>query len=383
MGALHLTRGNTALVARLGRSVLVASLALGACGDIETTPSADDEATALEAASSELRLERFGIGAAWYSYDESTHVLTPRPFAYLFEWTGRPAALVTIESYYGDDGLSGRFTLGVRNWLGAAWEPVKRVAMAGNVKDGPVCLRLDLGAEVGCDRGFDVALRTDLRVVPAAGFAVANPALYAHGHLWAGGEAPAITRVPLGDVGAPPDAPEDLRAIGTAVPSALAQADAGVLTSTAPGVRNAWNSTWLLATADMRLAHVGLAQRDGQVVVEAVCAPLGATPAEQAALPLGEPGALAVSPPSGGAATSYQVALVDLCGGDGAPQVTLTQDAAFDGLWPSASEFDLMLEWSGSEWRVLLSPGVLAQPSETEAVGAAVFIPETFWTEGS
>ncbi len=167
--------------------------------------------------------EALGIANTWYDYDEQTHVLTPKPERYGARW-GDTAAQVRVLSYYNMDGASGYFSLAVSNWDNG-WEPAQMLELEASVKDGWVCVNVQTLSEADCSQPHHLVLRTDRRVVPAAGFSVAEPSLY-----WVGdrGEGVTVWRAPL-DEDVDPFASLELAASALAVPSALRTPSSSVL----------------------------------------------------------------------------------------------------------------------------------------------------------
>ncbi len=167
---------------RLTISIFV--LLASACGDIETTENgegnANDEVVgsglhAGRKAATSFGVERYGISSSWYDYDGTTHVLTPRPKVYLIRNDTQLTAF-EIDSYYNDRGDSGYFSLTGRTLVDGTWSELASFTTT-NVKEAPVCLSAFPFGESSCESA-DLVLRTSLRAVPAAGFAVFNPAIF-------------------------------------------------------------------------------------------------------------------------------------------------------------------------------------------------------------
>lgn len=167
---------------------LLFALGLVGCSDIETTPTQQPDPTPETSVGRELAAKGFGvdpyaIGSQWYNYDSTTHALTPKALVWQIRKGDQPLALIEILSYYNDKGDSGYFTLSIAKHDGAQWQRPKTLKLATNIKETHTCIDLDEASEVSCDTtGAELIARTISRVVPEAGFAVKNPALFIRTH---------------------------------------------------------------------------------------------------------------------------------------------------------------------------------------------------------
>lgn len=81
----------------------------GALADVTAVPTDGW----LTDADGDLAFER---GEGWYSYDSTTHVITPRPLVWVVRSPTTAALALTIDDYYDDAGTSGVLTL--------TWKPL-------------------------------------------------------------------------------------------------------------------------------------------------------------------------------------------------------------------------------------------------------------------
>lgn len=149
------------------------------------TPLPDDVA--------ELDLPRFlqdrpAIGGKWYEYSVDGHVLEAKDEAWVIR-TPRGDVAMRIASIYDDDtGDSGRFHLQLAPREANGWGDDLVVVAPQNVKDAPaVCIDVVAAAngdddiQRDCTTGsWDLRLLLQSRLSVFAGFAVAEPAIYAH-----------------------------------------------------------------------------------------------------------------------------------------------------------------------------------------------------------
>ena len=311
--------------------------------------------------------EQYGVGASWYAYDGASHALTPKPELYAVRGETR-AALVEIVTYYDARGESGTFTLMVRTAASSAgrWGDEQVIRTGRSVKDGPVCVDFDSAAVVSCYAPHDLLLRTDRRVIPAAGFAVAEPGLHFVGR--AGLAPPTLWRLPRGDTPAPnalesrPVAPSVL---ASAADAALGSVD-GLF-----GEPSVVQATPSMKLVEWRVAAFDDGGNSAALGMVARCVPLASAPASQQ----GWSGVDAtrvdvevhVSP-------TAPVARVSLCR-DGTPPVATLPSTWFGG-WTSGDAGELLF-WRGPEgWRIAVAPGSLVYAPDQER-GVADTLPGT------
>ncbi|HEY1097856.1 MAG TPA: hypothetical protein VGF99_02970, partial [Myxococcota bacterium] len=122
------------------------------------------------------------VGADWYAYDSTTHVLTPTDQSYVVRIVTSEGgddvvryAAFRPSSYYDEQtGDSGIFTLQLTAYVDGAWSTATSLRLTQNVKTADVCLDLLAGAEVDCD-GAHLRVETNPRLIPEAGLVVAEP----------------------------------------------------------------------------------------------------------------------------------------------------------------------------------------------------------------
>lgn len=351
---------------------LAASLAAAACGAESGDNGAESPVAGLSTPTASAIdegpvAERSAPGSAWYDYDATTHAVTPRDDVWLFESTDG-AWLVAIDSYYDARGVSGTFSWRARAWSGDAWGDVHEGSPAGNVKDAPVCVRLDTRDVVSCDESVGhLWFGIEPRAVPAAGFAVRNPAVRPRGHHWDPDSVVRAHRLPGQDLAAIIDDPATLAASSSTPPNAAHDTSAGVLAETDlsadPGV-----DRYQLVTADMQLAW-WRAWLDGEALhIESTCAPVALDPSDQ---PIAAAPTVTRAIPLG----DRHGWLVDLCDdGDIGPWTDPDSIRTADpGAW------DLVVERTGDTWTLRASPGALvvraeqgtSDPTEAMQVDAA------------
>jgi len=303
--------------------------------------------------------ESLGVGSAWYLYESTTHVLTPRPETYLIRLQDS-ATEIAVLSYYDVRGESGYFALRYRFWNDGAWGDAETIEFSQNVKETPLCLDRSLQAN-DCDAQTTLlVLRADSRVIPAAGFTVAEPGIYLHP---SGDDLLGIWKIP-GEFGSSLD-PTALSANGTLQPHArLLAADAAFadLYSTA-----AQPATVLQATTSMHLAWWNLAEwNDGgdtlELTLNVRCGSLEMS-AETQEIPAA----------SSQTTTTLQIPVVEsgstfiaLCGDEGI-RITETVDGQVV-VWPSSRSFDLWVEFVQGVPSLLASPGARVRIFESASI---------------
>lgn len=318
--------------------------------------------------------ESLGVGSAWYLYESTTHVLTPRPETYLIRLQDS-AAEIAVLSYYDVRGESGYFALRYRFWENGAWGEAETVEFSQNVKEAPLCLDRDLQATECSPQNTLLVLRADSRVIPAAGFTVAEPGIYLHP---SGDDVVGIWKIP-GEFGSSLD-PAALSANGALQPHArLLAADAAFADLTS---NNAPTATVLQATTSMHLAwwypgawtqnentlELTLVVRCGSLEMSAETQEIPAATSE--------------------ITTTIQIPVVDsgstfiaLCGDEGT-RITETVDGQVV-VWPSSRSFDLWVEFVQGVPSLLASPGARVRIFESETVATPfATIPEigpTLW----
>ncbi len=167
---------------------LVTGPLLGACERPPVSPPGDDDPPTGEATVVDLSSflqDRPAIGGKWYDYSVDGHVLEPKAEAWIVQRAGGDFHGFRIASVYDDDtGESGTFTIDVVHRLDdrLAWGATTTVTLPADVHDGPLCF--DIAAVnaadsvVGCDVAHDLRFVIQSRLSLAAGFAVAEPAVF-------------------------------------------------------------------------------------------------------------------------------------------------------------------------------------------------------------
>ncbi|MFB6350547.1 MAG: hypothetical protein ABEN55_04655, partial [Bradymonadaceae bacterium] len=168
--------------------LLIVAVAAAGCGDIETTGNDTGDRSSGPPPGERPPIgdhfvqEAYGIGASWFEYDDANHTVTPRDTVYRIRRDDLDA-LFEVTSYYDDRGESGYFSLRVRHRRDDGWGESRALTLSRNAKESAVCVALDPLEQQACDgANTDLVFRTDLRTVPAAGFAVSNPAIYTTDH---------------------------------------------------------------------------------------------------------------------------------------------------------------------------------------------------------
>jgi hypothetical protein len=341
---------------------LVASL-LTACGSIETTPPPDQNpapsipSDGLIAASQGFGEDPYSPGSRWYNYDGRSHVVTPRDQVYLLS---RPSAddatvyMLRILSYYDEQGRSGYFQAELRT-PSTSW---RALPITANVKERPICIDLDRAAEVGCDSAVaQIVLRTDWRVVPAAGFSIANPAIYplthfTDAHPWrvtivpsqhAQDDAKSIDAL-ISELGPDPDAAADPRA------SRVGWLHDAPDDSPRPDVQIQANARSELIQWQVR----ELEAVSSALVFGVRCVPLAASSSAQVPFSDASITSLTVTLPAE-AQDGWSGAYIKLCGQDAGVVEPFSERRA--GLWPDTRSFDLIIERYQSRVSIRPAPG--------------------------
>jgi hypothetical protein len=304
----------------------------------------------------------------------------PREELYFARWP-HGSALVEILTYYDIRGTSGFFTLRVSTAEPGAqsWEPSRRIELAHNVKAAPVCVDLFAGAEVACAEPHDLVLRTDARVVPAAGFAVAEPALYFSGTHAGLDSSTEVARIVAGDELPGPDQTPSQTSL---VESALRDPDSSVLT---PAFGVGATRALIQATADMKLAqwmiHEVVVDSDTLTIDLSVrCVPLALTAVAQTPLSTAEVRRtqVAVARSDDGA-----VSLLDLCGtNERLEPFVFEGELEGAGRWPPSQTFDLFVDHRRAETRFHVAPGALIHMPASQLAEETltdVSVPPALW----
>jgi hypothetical protein len=218
--------------------------------------------------------------------------------------------------------------------------------MESNIKQGPVCLSLVSLSEVACDASADLIARTDFRPVPAAGFSVANPALY--GRRAATGEGATLGMGELAEFAEDPSVipvVDTSDILGLALWEYLAGGEvANVLQLTG----SLHVLQWVMRLED--------ADGDGQgtLQVDSRCVRAAENEVDQQPLPSLLQPRLEVELTD----STAQALFLSFCTDDG-PVVREQWDRVIDGDWPDTRTWDLALERSTEGWRVIPAAGAL------------------------
>lgn len=356
--------------------VLAGVVAASAC-DIETTPNPQQDAGTRDAFMSDVSddadaparveqgfaQERYGIGAGWYEYDATTHAVTPMARVYRFD-RGEESYAFEVDSYYSDEGESGFFHLRISRMQDGAWAAPERLVLESSVKEAPVCVDLAATSVVDCsDDARDLVLRTDLRVVPAAGFAVQNPAIYAATHF--GREAPARLYYQ------PSESLEQASDGWTALPNSASAPDTALLTSYLDEERS---PLFLQATGAFEVALWRMEVADDTVTLWSTCSELESTSDAQPPLSTDSLVRHEVDWPEDGGH------LLTLCGDDG-PAVASSYDEPLRGSWPSTDTFELFVERYDGRIAVRVAPGQLIWTSGESNFEGLLSVPVHLWEQ--
>lgn len=320
---------------------IAAPLLLGALvGCAPDTPSTQPARAVVEQVDPAERFttEAWGIGASWYEYDETTHVLTPRDERYRIE-AHDVDVLLRIVSYYDTSGTSGHFTLQL--WSASDPDaPRATLELAGNVKDAPVCVDVAAAREVSCDAPeAHLVFRTERRVIPEAGFAVAEPGFYLHEPV-VGREADVRRVVPGAETAEAPAVPDAWRVPEDAIlPSAL---DLATTQPVQQATRGGYVAQW-------EIREVRESSGATTVVVAVQCAPMATSADEQV------PWSDAPSELELHLDGSADVVGVTLCGDAGGSAALLSPSVA---AWPSNTAVDVLFRTDSSgRARAVIAPG--------------------------
>jgi hypothetical protein len=353
--------------------VLVALAAVQLACDIETTPQADAGADAGSDVGADVTgpdieeqfaQESYGIGASWYAYDSQTHSLTPHPRVYRAT-RGDRAWAFDVVTYYNDEGESGYFRLRVSERSDGSWTQPETIQLESSVKDAPVCVDLDASATVPCDDpAGDLVLRTDLRVVPAAGFAVQNPAIYAATHF--SDEMPVSLSVQDAD---------DIESVGDdwrTLQNSATTPNATLLSTYVPEQDGETSPLFLQAVGTFDVALWRMTPTADGLMIESTCVELSSDPSNQAPLTTDDLTSVDVSWPRDGGH------LLSLCG-EGGPSVVSSYDSAHRGNWPRTDGFALFIEQYDGEQSLRVAPGQLIWTDGQEGFDGLVSVPEHLW----
>lgn len=352
------------MVGRISSLLFVLGLTAGCAQPLSTSGEDTPPAQALRDG---FVSEALSIGASWYTYDGTTHALSPKPESYVVQWDDW-ARRVRVLSYYDARGESGYFTLAISSAINGGWSEESVLGAPSSVKEAPICLDLRALDWVSCDAPHHLVARTDRRVIPAAGFAVAEPGLYLAGHR-ARGEHPKLWRIPGDAAGFDPSVVED--AAAHEVPSAFVDPPAAVLGAPATV---SLGQTVLHATADMQLCSWTLIDAsDTWLDFETRCQPLAPTSEDQRALETTPAVTSRVELPSHDNFAAVYLAISE----EGGVEIVDVEDAPRAGLWPSNDTFDLVLEMDSTELLLLAAAGSLVHAPVTTVAGLA--IPEKLW----
>lgn len=161
-------------------SLSVAMLVLAACERPPVVGTEPDEPVIGTIDIAAFAADTPVIGADWYDYELTTHVLTPKDQSYVIRIVdddddGFVYAAFAPQSYYDEQtGDSGIFTLAMSRFVDGAWTAATSLQLSQNVKTADICLDLVDGAEVTCPAGH-LRIETNPRLIPEAGLVVAEP----------------------------------------------------------------------------------------------------------------------------------------------------------------------------------------------------------------
>ncbi|QDG50840.1 hypothetical protein FIV42_08875 [Persicimonas caeni] len=345
------------------------ALLVGAAGcNIETTPSDQDADAGGDDTGRQVALtdgfyaERYGVGASWYDYDSQTHALTPRPFVYRVTSAQTDVAFRVV-SYYDEEGTSGFFTLQTRP-LDAS--TIVEFEIGDSVKEAPVCVDLETPAVVDCAEAHHVVLRTDLRVVPAAGFAVQDPWIYASTHF--------TSASPLTVQRAEGDSLEVLPDAWTRLPDAKSRRADSLLAGRLAALADGESSDVLVqATADMQLAAWSVTRvGDAELSFAASCEELATSEDAQTLPDVGGARRASIAVDADGA--SY----VDLCAESGPTVVSRASEPA-GALRMDVDSYDLIVERFDGQVSLRLPPGHLLWSTGRTDVAGTPDVPASLW----
>jgi hypothetical protein len=305
--------------------------------------------------------ESLGVGSAWYLYESTTHVLTPRPETYLIRLQD-VAAEIDVLSYYDVRGESGYFALRHRFWNNGVWDAPETVEFSQNVKTTPLCLDRNLQPSDCGPQNTLLVLRADSRVIPAAGFTVAEPGIYLHP---SGEDVIGIWKIP-GEFGNSLD-PAALSVHGALQPHARLLAENAAFSDLIG--EDTEPATVLQATTSMHLAWWNLAEwNEGgdtlELTLNVRCGSLEMS-AETQEIP----------DASSQTTTTLQIPVVEsgstfiaLCGDEGT-RITETVEGQVV-VWPSSRSFDLWVEFVQGVPSLLASPGARVRIFESDSADA-------------
>jgi hypothetical protein len=364
-------------------TIVALTLLLAACGDIETTPTESpgnertipESTTKLRATPNGFTEEAYGVAAKWYNYRSETHVLDPKNFVYMVDG---PEAHVLLEivSYYNDQGDSGYMTIRAKKVAESDLGSTQKLQIEGSVKKGRVCLNVQSLETTSCNSdNWEVLFRTDYRIVPAAGFAPSNPAIYFAGH-WSQDEKVEISRIEaekMKDVTS--ESLEDATELRSAQHSRLDS-----MLGTFPEDRLP-SDVFVQATPSQKVVQWQVTDiTDGELEIRSRCADLATSPGQQTSLSDNEIATQTYELSDG--SKQYAVQLASICNGD----LVLEQSKSepFEGLWPSTKTFSLLIEQTGDERSLRLPPGHLFWNATANAEGQPedledVKIPAQLW----
>lgn len=364
-------------------TVVVLSLLLAACGDIETTPEESpdnkrtipESTTKLRATPNGFTEEAYGVAAKWYSYRSETHVLDPKNFVYMVDGP-ESHVLLEIVSYYNDEGDSGYMTIRAKKVAESDLGSTQKLQIKGNVKKGRVCLDVQSLETTSCESdNWEVLFRTDYRIVPAAGFAPSNPAIYFAGH-WSQDEKVEISRIQaekMKDVTS--ESLEDATELRSAQYSRLDS-----MLGTFPEDRLP-SDVFFQATPGQKVVQWQVTDiTDGELEIRSRCADLASSPAQQTSLSDKEIATQTYELSDG--SEQYAVQLASICSGE--LVLDKPRNEPFEGLWPSTKTFSLFIEKTGGETSLRLPPGHLFWNATANAEGQPedledVKIPAQLW----
>ena len=173
-------------------TVIITSLMLvvAACerppvGEVPVQAADTDDSASAEGSAVDLNAfvsDTAAIGADWYDYDGTTHVLTPSAITNIWRVTDSASgtaqfAAVQPRSYYDENtGESGFFTLAIRRYRDGTYGDVVELRTTTNVKTAAVCVDVLEPAVVPCPAGH-LRLETHPRLIVEAALVVAEPVL--------------------------------------------------------------------------------------------------------------------------------------------------------------------------------------------------------------
>lgn len=327
-----------------------------------TPPLETNPPTGSDGAPDTPGVQSWGIGAKWYDYG-ANHTVTPKSISWVIVVDDASATHLKIDTFYSDLAESSTPRMTVTRMVEGQWQASQEWDSPTRIREEFQCIRFDDLETTGCDDEYDLKWRTDNRSVPAAGFSIANPALYAET-----GRGERVYELPTTQI---PSSIDDAIADGLRIRSVL-DADA------TPVIEQRFfqdtENSLLQLTGNMRLVEWRVQEEADDLHFEARCISVKESAART--------GRLSEAPSSLHMPIPHEEgwSFIQFCNDESGPNLMHEQRVLRAGEWPSNTEFDLALRRKGEDLEIWTAPEGVFVPIRGTAF-EQLSPPTIFWAQ--